>query len=151
MKFEYTYTRLNVANYQACKEFYQDVLGFEVVFADDKDEYTELATGQTKITIFNRQQLGTFVNSSEPVSYDPDYAGVVLSFKVSCLDDAISHLKNQGVKMVKKPMNYPRWGFISAFFRDPDGNLIEARKCRGFLGLFHSLVELEELNSYPNF
>ena len=135
MKFEYTYTRLNVANYRACKEFYQDVLGFEVVFADDKDEYTELATGQTKITIFNRQQLGTFVNSSEPVSYDPDYAGVVLSFKVSCLDDAIAHLKNKGVKMVKEPMNYPRWGFISAFFRDPDGNLIE----------------LEELNSYPNF
>ena len=135
MKFEYTYTRLNVANYQACKQFYSDVLGFEVVFADEKDEYAELATGQTLITIFNRQKLGTFVDTSETVSYDPNYAGVVLSFQVACLDEAVSHLKAKGVEMVKESMNYPRWGFISAFFRDPDGNLIE----------------LEELNSYPNF
>ncbi|WP_019507084.1 VOC family protein [Pleurocapsa sp. PCC 7319] len=81
MKFEYTYTRLNVANYQVCKEFYRDILGFEVIFTDDKEEYTELATGQTQITIFNRQKLGTFVNASENISYDPNYAGVVLSFQ----------------------------------------------------------------------
>ena len=135
MNFDYTYTRLNVANYQACKQFYSDVLGFKVIFADDKDEYAELSTGKTLITIFNRQRLGTFVDRTEPVSYDPHYAGVVLSFRVACLDEAISHLKAKGVEMVKESMNYPRWGFISAFFRDPDGNLIE----------------LEELNSYPNF
>ena len=135
MNFDYTYTRLNVANYQACKQFYSDVLGFKVVFADDKDEYAELSTGKTLITIFNRQRLNTFVDRTEPVSYDPNYAGVVLSFRVACLDKAISHLKAKGVEMVKESMNYPRWGFISAFFRDPDGNLIE----------------LEELNSYPNF
>ena len=125
MNFDYTYTRLNVANYQACKQFYSNVLGFKVVFADDKDEYAELSTGQTLITIFNRQRLNTFVDRTEPVSYDPNYAGVVLSFRVACLDKAISHLKAKGVEMVKESMNYPRWGFISAFFRDPDGNLIE--------------------------
>ena len=135
MNFDYTYTRLNVANYQACKQFYSDVLGLKIIFADDKDEYAELSTGKTIITIFNRQRLGTFVDRTEPVSYDPNYAGVVLSFRVACLDEAIAHLKAKGVEMVKESMNYPRWGFISAFFRDPDGNLIE----------------LEELNSYPNF
>ena len=58
-----------------------------------------------------------------------------MSFRVACLDDAVSHLKGKGVEMVKEPTNYPQRGFISAFLRDPDGNLIE----------------LEELNSYPNF
>lgn len=135
MNFDYTYTRLNVANYQACKQFYSDVLGFKIAFEDDEDEYTELSTGKTIITIFNRQRLGDFVDKSETVSYDPQYAGVVLSFRVACLDDAISHLKAKGVEMVKEPMNYPQRGFISAFFRDPDNNLIE----------------LEEINSYPNF
>ena len=135
MNFDYTYTRLNVANYQACKQFYSDVLGFKIAFEDDEDEYTELSTGKTIITIFNRQRLGDFVDKSENVTYDPQYAGVVLSFRVACLNDAITHLKAKGVEMVKEPMNYPRRRFISAFFRAPDNNLIE----------------LEELNSYPNF
>ena len=135
MKFDYTYTRLNVANYQACKKFYRDILGFEVVFEDDKDEYAELSTGQTLITIFNRQQLGDFIGADEIVNYDSHYAGVVLSFRVACLNDAIAHLKANGVTMVNEPMNFPMRGFITACFRDPDSNLIE----------------LEELNSYPNF
>lgn len=134
MKFEYTYTRLNVANYQACKDFYSKVLGFKIISEDAKDEYAELATGETRITLFNRQKLGTFVDS-EAVTYDAEYAGVVLSFRVKSLEDAIAHLKNNNVEMTGTPTNYPRWGFVSAFFRDPDGNL----------------VELEELNSYPNF
>ena len=135
MNFDYAYTRLNVANYQACKQFYHDVLNFKIAFEDDGDEYTELSTGKTLITIFNRQRLSDFVDRSQTVSYDSNYAGVVLSFRVACLDDAISYLKAKGVEMVKEPTNYPQRGFISAFFRDPDGNLIE----------------LEELNSYPNF
>ena len=128
MKFEYTYTRLNVANYQACKQFYCGVLGLEVVYADDRDEYAELATGQTLITLFNRQQLGDFVGANEAVNYDTHYAGVVLSFRVVNLDEAIAHLKAQGVKMVNEPINFPMQGFITACFRDPDGNLIELQQ-----------------------
>ena len=135
MEFKYIYTRLNVDNYQACKDFYSKVLGFEIVFADDRDEYAELATGQTIISIFNRQRLKDFVGTAETVSYDYHYAGVVLSFQVNCLNDAISYLKSNGVEIVNEPMNFPRRGFITACFRDPDGNLIE----------------LEEVNSYSNF
>ena len=125
MKFEYKHTRLNVANYQACKEFYSDVLGFEIVFTDDKDQYTELATGNTLITIYNRERLGNFINIADKPEYDSRYGGVILSFQVASLDDAVSCLKAKGVEMTQERMNYPRWGFISAFIRDPDGNLIE--------------------------
>ena len=128
MKFDYTYTRLNVADYQACKQIYGNVLGFEVVYADDKDEYAELATGQTLITIFNRQNLGDFVGAKETVNYDSHYAGIVLSFRVANLDEAVARLKAKGVKMVSEPINFPMRGFISACFRDPDGNLIELQQ-----------------------
>ena len=128
MNFEYIYTRLNVSNYQACKQFYHDVLGFEVVYADDTDEYAELSTGQTLITIFNRQKLGDFVGADETISYDSHYGGVMLSFRVADLDEAITHLESQGVKMINQPLNFPMLGFISACFRDPDGNLIELQQ-----------------------
>ena len=72
MNFDYAYTRLNVANYQACKQFYRNVLCFEIAFEDDGDEYTELSTGKTIITIFNRQRLSNFVDKSKTVSYDPN-------------------------------------------------------------------------------
>ncbi len=38
MKFKYTYTRLNVENYAACKHFYQEVLGFKLLYANDARE-----------------------------------------------------------------------------------------------------------------
>ena len=128
MKFEYTYTRLNVSNYQVSKKFYQDVLGFEVVYADDKSEYAELATGETKITLFNRQNLKDFVGVDEAVTYDAHYGGIMLSFRVANLDEAIAYLEAHGVEMVNQPIDFPYLGFISACFRDPDGNLIELQK-----------------------
>lgn len=125
MKFEYIYTRLNVSNYEACKQFYNNVLGFEVLFADDADEYAEFDTGKTLLTIFNREKLSEFVGREEQMTYDPKHAEVALSFRVHDLDAAIKYLKGMGVTIINLPWSYPDRGFISACFRDPDGNLIE--------------------------
>lgn len=90
MKFDYCYTRLNVADYQACKQFYHEILGFEIIYVEDAEEYVESGTGQTLITIFNRQKLGDFVGYSETINYNSSNdAGVVLSFRVPNLDEAI--------------------------------------------------------------
>lgn len=128
MAFKYIYTRLNVSDYQACKAFYRDVMGLEITFSDDEDEYAEFATGQTKITIFNRQKLKEFIGSEETTTYDAHYAGTALSFEVNDLDGTIKRLKKQGVKLINNPWNYPDRGFISTCFRDPDGNLIELQQ-----------------------
>ncbi|MGB8701602.1 MAG: VOC family protein [Thermosynechococcaceae cyanobacterium] len=125
MNLRYAYTRLNVENYAACKQFYQDVLGFKIAFEDDLMEYAELETGDTKITILNRARLKEYIGKTEVVTYDPHTAKVALTFIVNDLEAAIEDLKTKGVTLVNPLYNYPGQGFMAACFRDPDGNLIE--------------------------
>lgn len=35
MKYKYAYTRLQVANYEACLQFYRDLLEFEVTYVSE--------------------------------------------------------------------------------------------------------------------
>jgi catechol 2,3-dioxygenase-like lactoylglutathione lyase family enzyme len=130
MKLKYAYTRLNVENYQACKQFYQQVLGFEVLYANDAQEYAELATGETTITILNRNRLKEFIGSAAIATYGADDAKMALTFMVPNLDDAIAQLKTHSVTLVNNPWQRPedelmQAGVLTACFRDPDGNLIE--------------------------
>ena len=130
MKLKYAYTRLNVEDYAACKQFYQKVLGFEVLYANDSQEYAELATGETTITILNRDRLKEFIGSTATVTYDTHAAKIALTFMVPNLDEAIAQLKTNGVTLVNNPWQRPedelmQAGVLTACFCDPDGNLIE--------------------------
>lgn len=127
MDFEYFYTRLNVENFPACKAFYHEALGLRIEFENELDEYVEFATGAVRISLFNRQKMDDFVPREEyaALAYHPRSARVVLSFKVTNLDEAIAHLKKHDVEILNPPTDYPDLGFIGACFRDPDGNLIE--------------------------
>jgi catechol 2,3-dioxygenase-like lactoylglutathione lyase family enzyme len=130
MKLRYNYTRLNVENYAACKQFYQEVLGFEVGYANDANEYAELVTGDTKITILNRDRLREFIGTKESITYAPQEAKIVLTFAVNDLDEAVTRLKQHGIALVNNPWQrmedgLMQGGTITTCFRDPDGNLIE--------------------------
>lgn len=125
MDLKYTYTRLNVENFQACKAFYRDILGLAIKFEDDQDEYVEFDTGSVAITLFNRQKLSDFVEEDQPLNYDTYSARVVISFKVGDIEKAVSDLKDHHVEILNTPTIYPDRGFVSTCFRDPDGNLIE--------------------------
>lgn len=130
MKLRYNYTRLNVENYAACKHFYQEVLGFEVSYANDAKRYAELATGDTKITILDRERLREFIGTKESIIYDPHEAKIVLTFAVDDLDVAVARLKQHDIPLVNNPWQrledgLMQGGSITTCFRDPDGNLIE--------------------------
>ena len=129
MNLKYICTRLNVENYADCKLFYQNVLGFKVSLADDAEEYAELDTGATKITILNRARLKDYIDSIETATYDRRDAKIILSFAVPDLDEAISQLKAKGVPIFSSPWQFPAeglaGGFLTACVRDPDGNIIE--------------------------
>jgi catechol 2,3-dioxygenase-like lactoylglutathione lyase family enzyme len=130
MNLRYVYTRLNVQDYEACKLFYQDVLGFKVSYANDAQEYAELDAGETKITILNRERLREYIGPVETATYEPHDAKIALTFAVSNLDEAIAQVKAKGIPLVSGPWQRPedelmQGGLITACFRDPDGNLIE--------------------------
>jgi catechol 2,3-dioxygenase-like lactoylglutathione lyase family enzyme len=130
MQLKYTYTRLNVEDYAACKQFYQEVLGFKVLYSNDTREYAELDAGETKITLLNRARLREFIGSAETVTYEPHDAKIVLTFAVDNLDAAVAELKNHAIPLVTSPWQrmedgLMQGGSITACFRDPDGNLIE--------------------------
>jgi catechol 2,3-dioxygenase-like lactoylglutathione lyase family enzyme len=130
MKLRYNYTRLNVENYAACKQFYQEVLGFEVSYANDAKRYAELATGDTKITLLDRERLREFIGTKESITYAPHEAKIVLTFAVDDLDAALARLKQHDIPLVNNPWQrledgLIQGGSITTCFRDPDGNLIE--------------------------
>ncbi|MGB3535955.1 MAG: VOC family protein [Microcoleaceae cyanobacterium] len=133
MNFKYIYTRLNVENFKECIAFYRDILGLNIKFEDEQDEYAEFDTGSILITLFNREKLGDFIADINTLTYDKNSASVVLSFQVSNLEEAITHLESKGVEMLNMPTNYPDRGFVSTCFRDPDGNLIEIQEMRDIL------------------
>lgn len=126
MEFQYTYTRLNVSNFQACLQFYRDVLGFKVSYGAGED-YAELNTGNIQITLLRQQMLQEVMGSSD-AALDGQSDRIALSFKVRDLDEAIQYLKSQGVQLINHPWAFPDWGFVSIFFRDPDGNLLEIQQ-----------------------
>jgi catechol 2,3-dioxygenase-like lactoylglutathione lyase family enzyme len=127
MEFQYTYTRLNVSNCHACLQFYRDVLGFKVTYASETNDYVELDTGTTQITLLQQQRLKDVMGNAEAV-LEKHSDRIALSFKVRDLDEAIRFLKARGVEFINKPWEFPDWGFMSAFLRDPDGNLIELQQ-----------------------
>jgi catechol 2,3-dioxygenase-like lactoylglutathione lyase family enzyme len=126
MDFEYCYTRLNVANFPACLQFYQEILGFNLTYASGED-YAELETGATKITLLRRQMLKEVMGNTEAFLGEQSDR-ICISLRVRDLDEAIASLKARGIHFINKPWEFPDWGFISAFFRDPDGNLIELQQ-----------------------
>jgi lactoylglutathione lyase len=140
MNLQYIYTRLHVENYLDCKLFYQDILGFKVSLADDAEEYAELDTGATKITLLNRwrslsereSRLKDYIDSTESITYDRHDAKIILTFAVPDLNDAIAQLKTKGVAIFSSPWQFSddglMGGVLSAGIRDPDGNIIELQQ-----------------------
>lgn len=111
---------LTVADIERTLEFYQRVLGMKkIVFGEGR---VALCFGQQKI---NLHQLGS---EFEPKAGKVQAGSADLCFIVDDpIDDAIESLRAQGIDIIDGPVK--RSGasgeIVSAYFRDPDENLIE--------------------------
>ena len=112
---------LTVKDINATCEFYTNVLGMrEVTF-----------TGGRKVLTFGSQKINLHEYGSEfqPKSQSPTPGSADLCFITQApLVEVIGHVRSRGVDILEGPID--RTGalgpIMSIYFRDPDGNLIEA-------------------------
>ena len=125
MKFNFAYARLFVNDYDACLQFYQNILGLKVIFTSSVDRYAELTTGATKLSIMCRTKVKEYFGNRTPVLFGTKDDAIALSFGVKDVDEACSFLKEQEVEIVSEPWTFTDWGVKLALVRDPEGNLVE--------------------------
>lgn len=109
--------------------FYTDTLGIELDHRSGP--YAQLATGRTRLALFERSAMAQTLGRDDLSAPDPDAPGFELGFKVDDVDAAYAELESAGVPGIVKPTDRP-WGQRTGYLRDPDGHLIElAEDLRG--------------------
>lgn len=124
MKVRSAYTRLLVADLEACFRFYQDVLEFPVVMEDLERGYAEFAAGEMKLALFRRLEMAEILGTDHKPAETDSQDQVVLIFTVPNLDEVYEQLSQKGVPFDSKPINNPNYELKIAYIRDPDGTLI---------------------------
>lgn len=125
MKFNFSYTRLYVDDYDRCLQFYKDLLGLEITMTSQVDRYVELTDGETKLSIMCRSKLKEYFGNRTPVKFGTKDDAIAISFGVKDVDEACKYLENKEVEIVSQPWDFRDWGVKLALVRDPEGNLIE--------------------------
>ena len=124
MDLNFKGTRLLVCNYEACVEFYQKVLEFELIYQDKNQEEADFRIGDNILNLIKRQSMASLIGSSEEASAQKTSDNIALIFMTKNLDDTCSKLEAKNVTFLTKPMYRPQWGIKTVYLRDPDGNLI---------------------------
>ena len=104
----------------ALVDFYQAVL-LQPPAVRINDQYAEFHTGATVLAIFSAAAQEGYIPGSAHAAQN---ASVILEFRVPDVDKEFARLQPLVRTWVKPPANTP-WGTRSAYFRDPDGNLVD--------------------------
>ena len=124
MNLNFKGTRLLVCNYDACVEFYQKMLGFELIYQDKNKEEADFKMGDTTLNLIRRQSMAAIIGSSEKQSSANAPDNVALVFTTQDLDKTCKALEEKNVTFITKPTYRPQWGIKTIYLRDPDENLI---------------------------
>ena len=117
------HVRFMIQDYQACLHFYRDIMGFEVTW--DDGDYAGFQDGDLRLGIFKREMMAEAIGTTAKPADADCQDKIALIFEVPDVDEYHRQLKAKGVQFVMKPQDFPSWGLRTAYFRDPDGNLIE--------------------------
>jgi lactoylglutathione lyase len=112
---------LFVEDVRACKSFYTDVFGLEVVYEDASSAVVKLRS--LMINLLTVDNAPTLV---EPTAVGAAGKGVraLYTIKVADVDATLAELGKHGVTPLNGPIDRP-WGRRTAAFADPAGNAWE--------------------------
>ena len=97
----------------------------DVSFSVDEGNYAGFQNGDMRLGIFKRNMMAEAIGTTAKPTDADCQDKIALIFEVPDVDEYHRQLKAKGVQFVKKPQDFPSWGLRAAYFRDPDGNLIE--------------------------
>lgn len=117
------HTRLLIQDYQASLHFYRDILGFNVTW--DDGDYASFHDGDMRLAIFKREMMAAAIENTEKMTDTECQDKIALIFEVTDVDSYHRQLQAKGVQFLQDPRDYLSWGIRAAYFRDPDGYLIE--------------------------
>ena len=111
---------LFVRQFEACKKFYEDIMGLKVKNTDEGFVAFELE-GDQELALMSveaaSQMLGKKVERAGA-------EGGLLGMFVENTDKTYDELKAKGVEFIKPPTTQP-WKQRTAYLKDPDGHLWE--------------------------
>jgi len=112
-------TCLITSNVKQLVEFYEFVLNIKA--RKSGEDYAEFPTTGGVLAIFSARAQERYMPHSAEAGNN---RGVILEFRVSDVDQEYRRLQGFVKTWVKPPTTQP-WGTRSAYFRDPDGNLVD--------------------------
>lgn len=110
--------------FAAMKEFYAQVLGFEIVA--ELDSYVEFGGQPVRVALCERKVM---LDATGDVGFAKPSEGTPLELAFECesreaLDQQFQELITKGAREVKPPSVMP-WNQYAGFFADPDGHVHE--------------------------
>ena len=115
---------LFVEDLAAAKQFYQQVFGLPVDYADDNS--TVFKFGNTLINLLKTTAASELVAPAQIADRDAGHR-FVFTMMVDDVDALCAELTARGVKLLNGPMDRP-WGIRTASFVDPGGHIWEIAK-----------------------
>jgi lactoylglutathione lyase len=107
------YITLGVIDWQRSIAFFRDVIGFPLLFSDEKFEFASFKAGDIRFAVVGGA-------GEERKARGEVHTGIAIC--VRDVDVAHRELAAKGVRFTMPPSKQP-WGGYMALFADPDGNI----------------------------
>ena len=117
--------RLLVDDFEACRDFYRDVMGLELTLETESNVYAQFIGEGVALGLYRRELMAGVVGRAEADGARTGQDTHLLVFEVEDVDAAVEGLKAKGIAMETEPHDQEAWFMRVAHLRDPDGNLVE--------------------------
>lgn len=124
MSIKFDHTTIFTSRFSELVNFYSNLPGAKV--NPPKSGYVEVKFDDSVFGLFDREYIGEHLGRDLLMSQHRE-GTVILQFLVNDVDSWSESWISAGISIIKHPENMP-WGSRSAYFEDPDGNILELYK-----------------------